>query len=349
MPTQDKGKKAKKKGGKADPAQSAEIEGECSTSQDQAEQQEIFRDNLNNENIEEYLPNYQAEWFSMVIKNQVKRHIPDHLKQQQTDLENVIDKKFESMQREFHKWTIDIEVKLKTAFNLELAEVKKRLNEMEEDSAKKQRRIERLEYTINQKDVKINKLKTTIDDLEQKHYMREVQIVGIPESSSDEEDAKKVLNLAKSKMGQKLKKSDVEGIHRLGKKSEKKTRDVIIKFKEQNVRDAFYLNRKKLIIKNDAKNSIYINDHLTHHRQSLLYAARQLYKAKKVSAAWSQNGNVLVRKSENDSAKQITNHDDLNEYNRKFDDSRYDEDTALTAGSTDGSEGTISHLSDYSY
>ena len=167
--------------------------------------------------------------------------------------------------------------------------------------------------------------------------------------TSDEEDTKKVLNLAKSKMGQKLKKSDVEGIHRLGKKSEKKTRDVIVKFKEQNVRDTFYLNRKKLILKNDTKNSIYINDHLTHHRQSLLYAARQLYKAKKVSAAWAQNGNVLIRKSENDPAKQITNHDDLNEYNRRPGDSRYDEDMTLTGGSTDGSEDTISQLSDYSY
>ncbi len=245
--------------------------------------------------------------------------------------------------------SIDIEGRLKTAFNLQIAEVKKKLNDVEEDNAKKQRRIERLEYTINQKEAKINKLNTTIDELEQKHYAKEMQIVGVPESESDEEDIKKVLNLAKAKMGQKLKKTDVEDIHRLGKKSEKKTRNVIVKFKEKNVRDAFYLNRKKLIRTNDTKNSIYINDHLTHYRQSLLYCARQLCKAKKISAAWSQHGNVLIRKSENDSVIQITSHDDLSEYNRGSDFSGYDEDMTITGGSTNDSDEAISHLSDYSY
>ncbi len=41
-------------------------------------------------------------------------------------------------------------------------------------------------------------------------------------------------------------------------------------------------------------------------------------------------------------AKQITSHDDLIEYNRRSDDSRYDEDMTLTGGSTDSSEETIS-------
>ncbi len=180
--------------------------------------------------------------------------------------------------------------------------------------------------------------------------MNEVQIVGISESSSDEEDMKKVLNLAKSKMGQKLKKSDVERIHRLGKKSEKKTRDVMIKFREKTVRDAFYQNRKKLIIKNDIKNSIYINDHLTHYRKGLLYSARQLCKAKKITAAWAQEGNVLVRKSEDDSIKQIKSHEDLEEFNNKgFEHSRSDDDERTFTGSTDLSDEGISHLSDYSY
>ena len=346
MPIQDKGKKAKKKGGKADPAQSAEIEGESSTSQLQTEQQEIFRDNLNNENIEEYLPNYQAEWFSMVIKNQVKRHIPEYLRQQTLDLEKMVQKKWESIQLEIQKLSIE---KLKTDFRNELTEVTRRLDELDEDNRKKQRRIERLEYTINQKDAKINQLKTTIDDLEQKQYMNEVQIVGIPESSSDEEDMKRVLNLAKAKMGQKLKKCDVEHIHRLGKKAEKKTRDVLIKFKDKTVRDAFYQNRKKLIMKNDTKNSIYINDHLTHYRKGLLYSARQLCKANKVTAAWSQEGNVLVRKPEDDSIKQIKSYEDLVEFNNKeFEYSRSDEERTFT-GSTDLSEEMSSHLSDYSY
>ncbi len=259
MPTKDKGKKGKKKERKIESAQTAEEEGECSTSQAQAELQNTLQENVNNENIDEYLPNYQAEWFSMVIKNQVKRHIPEYLRHQQLDLEKVVEEKYESMQQQNNA----LRKEIAEAFNKELAVVKKRLEEVEEDNSKKQRRLERLEYTISQKDAQINELKMTIDELEQKHYMRDVQIVGIPESINDEDDMKKVLNLAKSKMGHKLKKSDVEHIHRLGKKSEKKTRDVIVKFNEKTVRDAFYRNRKNLIVKNDPKNSIYVNDHLT--------------------------------------------------------------------------------------
>ncbi len=300
---------------------------------------------MNNENIEEYLPNYQAEWFAMVIKAQVKRHIPEHLQQQKLDLEKLVENKLESMQQENNKRCRETEEKLKSE---ELAEVKKRLDQLEEDNKKKQRRIERLEYTINQKDAKIKELKLTMDEMEQQQYMKEVQIVGIKESDSDEEDLTNFLKMAKSKMGQKLKKSDVEHIHRLGKKSEKKSRDVIVKFKEKLVRDTFYQNRKKLIIMNDIKNSFYINDHLTHHRKGLLYSARQLCKAKKVTAAWSQQGNVLVRKSENDAIKQIKSYEDLEEFNSGvFMYSRSDEETDSVSTICD--EEVISHLSDYSY
>ncbi len=343
--------KKKYKGGGVNAVQTEEGEGESSASRVQEEQEIAFQDHLNNENIEEYLPNYQAEWFSMVIKAQVKKHIPEFLQQQQLDLEKMFEKKWESMQQENSKLHIEIEEKLKLAFSKENAVVKKRLDEVEEDNRKKQRRIERLEYMINQRDAKIKELKMSIDELEQQHYMKEVQIVGIQESESDEEDLKRFLNMAKAKMGQKLKKTDVEHIHRLGKKSEKKSRDVIIKFKEKTVRDTFYQNRKKLIIKNDTKNSIYVNDHLTHYRKGLLYSARQLCKAKKVTAAWSQQGNILVRKSDNDSIKQIKSYEDLEEFNnRGYKYSRSDEETMDTDSTvTVCDEELISHLGDDSY
>ncbi len=341
--------KGKKKSSTPEPEAGGETEDKPSTSQAGEEQEIAFQDYLNNENIEEYLPNYQAEWFSMVIKSQVKRHIPDYLKQQQLDLQKLVENKLESMRQENSKRCREIEEKLKSDFSKELAEVKKRLEEVEEDNRKKQRRIERLEYTINQKDAKIKELKMTVDEMEQQQYKKEVQIVGIKESDTDEEDLTTFLKMAKSKMGQKLKKSDVEHIHRLGKKSEKKSRDVIVKFKEKSVRDTFYQNRKKLIIMNDTRNSVYINDHLTHYRKGLLYSARQLCKAKKVTAAWSQQGNVLIRKSENEAIKQIKSYEDLEEFNNgAYKYSRSDEETVDSA-CTVSDEEVISHLSDYSY
>ncbi len=76
--------------------------------------------------------------------------------------------------------------------------------------------------------------------------------------------------------------------------------------------------------------------------------ARQLCKAKKVTAAWSQQGNVLVRKSEDDAIKQIKSYEDLEEFNnRVFKYSRSDEETDSVSTVCD--EEVISHLSDYSY
>ncbi len=56
---------------------------------------------------------------------------------------------------------------------------------------------------------------------------------------------------------------------------------------------------------------MYINDKLTHRRQSLLYAARNLVKSKKMFAAWAQHGNILVRKKEDSKSIEVKDHSGL--------------------------------------
>ncbi len=83
-----------------------------------------------------------------------------------------------------------------------------------------------------------------------------------------------------------------------------------------------------------------MNDRLTEHRQNVLYAARKLVKARKIFAAWSQNGNILIRKTENSKIIQVDDHDNL----RKIIDDQ------LLASTEEGTYSeAISHLSDYSY
>ena len=86
--------------------------------------------------------------------------------------------------------------------------------------------------------------------------------------------------------------------------------------------------------------NIYLNDRLTEHRQNVLYAARKLVKAQKIFAAWSQSGNILIRKTENSRIIQVEDHDNL----RKI----IDDQLLASSGGGSYSE-TISHLSDYSY
>ncbi len=47
-----------------------------------------------------YMPKSQLEWFAIIIKNQVKRALPEFLKEHQRELENNFDRKLESLQAE---------------------------------------------------------------------------------------------------------------------------------------------------------------------------------------------------------------------------------------------------------
>ena len=199
---------------------------------------------------------------------------------------------------------------------------------------------------------KISELVVTIDSIAQKEFTNDVQVVGLGESPSSEEDMKKVVKMAKEKMGMKLKKTDVKSIHRLGKMSPHKAmpRDLVIRFKDQTTRDEFHNNRKKMATSKLSQQNIYINDRLTTLRKGLFFEARKLYKARKLFATWTQKGNVLVRVKENDAVIQINNYDDLQRLRdtklRRYDTS--EQNSSLHSSHTDEPDVT-SHLSDYDF
>ena len=197
-----------------------------------------------------------------------------------------------------------------------------------------------MEYLLQKKDEKINELYMKCDQLEQHQYRRDVQVVGLAESSCEEEDLKKILKMSKDKLGLKLKASDLEEVHRLGKKRANKPRDMILRFKEKGKRETFYQNRKKVTENSDTSKRIYINDRLTTYRSGLFYSARKLVKSKKLHMTWSQKGNILVRKCEDGDITQVMTHKDLN--------SLKDQPTEYSSYG-DLSSDVITHLSDYDY
>ncbi len=66
-------------------------------------------------------------------------------------------------------------------------------------------------------------------------------------------------------------------------------------FPSKEMRDNIYNQRKKWIKPGNPSCSVYS---LMLHRQQLFFSARKLVKARKIYAAWSQQGNVLVKKEE---------------------------------------------------
>ncbi len=255
------------------------------------EQQQKPQEDSDTENVDDLLPKPQAEWFAMVIKNQVKRHIPEYLRRQQAELEEMVDKKFEFLKQENNKLKEELELAKSEIDKLKWAK-------------------DGINRTLSKRNNEIEHLKQIIDNVDQKQRETRVRISGIAEEEGEDLE-KKILKLAKNSLGlKKLKSSDIQVSHRSGKRKQMKTRDVIVQFTDKPTKDNFQQNKKKLLNKNDEQKRIYINDDLTEYRLKLLYDARQLVKRRKLKAAWSQYGNIMVLKTDN-TLKAVFNYEDL--------------------------------------
>ncbi len=185
------------------------------------------------------------------------------------------------------------------------------VDNLKETTKKRDRAIERLQWD-NQCRIEENEnLRIKLDQLEQYRYEKNLRIVGMPDTESTEDDEKKnIVKFAKDVLKLKLKTNDITEIQRMGKKSTTKpSRDLIVKFKKKATCDSFYKERKRTPESTSPK--VYINEHITSYRSNLFYAARKLVKSKKLHSAWSQHGNILIRKDESDQPKQIYSHKDL--------------------------------------
>ena len=278
-----------------------------------------------------FMTNDQVLWFRNIIRAQGK---------------DILKELFDEKRRKLNE---ENEV-LKQQLTHRLDQFKRdELADLKTENQRLLRRIERLELEGSKKSKKILELQIDLDKMEQKQYENDVQIVGLKEANNEEEDLKKILKVSRETMGCKIKKSDIKTIHRLGKKSSDKSRDVIVQFAELSTRQKFYQNRKKTAPHKETSRNIYINDRLTNYRKGLFFSSRKLLKSKKLYAAWTQNGNVLIRKTENGIIKEVRSHEALAEYMDKF-------RLTLSGTSDDSNSGTgiseedlISHLSDYSY
>ncbi len=207
----------------------------------------------------------------------------------------------------------DFETKV-TNMQLEIQDLKKAIKTRD-------RSIEKLEWEKQCQDKQIQQLNTKIDQLEQQQYHHDVKIIGLDDTEcGEEEEREKLIKFASETLDMRLKSSDIVQLQRLGKRSEiKPTRSLVVRFKKLSTRQDFYQRRKKTFINVDPKKNVYINDRVTNHRSNLLYAARKLVKTKKIHSAWTQHGNVMIRKTETDSPEEILLHEDLTQFKDEHD------------------------------
>ncbi len=278
--------------------------------------------------LEQSLSHESLTWMRHVIRVQARDVVKSILKQ-------------EKESKAAHEKNISNEMAI------QLDELRKKLHDIQQEvetlrteNAKQRRQIERLEHVNFEKQSSINKMKTALDEIAQQKQALSMQIVGFAENKDECDDIKKLTKVLKEKAGVKVKPTDIIEMRRLGRRNDAKKRNIIVRFKDKDTRQKIYKERSKFITPGSPTKSIYFNDALTQHRQQLLYAARQLVKSKKLYVAWSQDGNILVRKGENTKIVQVHDYDDLRIIKAESEETESEENRDETASE-------LTHLSGY--
>jgi len=112
-----------------------------------------------------------------------------------------------------------------------------------------------------------------------------------------------VLGFITSVLGVPLSPADISVAHRLRKqKAGLSHAPLIVRFTNRRARNAVFAARKKL---SSYVPATFINEHLTKDRASLFYEARKLVKSKKLTGAWSYNGDIFIKLSDTPDSRPI--------------------------------------------
>lgn len=166
----------------------------------------------------------------------------------------------------------------------------------------------------NDHEIKIGKLQAGMrrteygqDALEQYTRRENLRITGLPEVEDESTDTliESVKSLGEA-IAVNISDSDVSAIHRLGRRTQNKCRQVIVRFTNRNVRNRFLAARKKLKDSERFKR-IYMSEDLTQLRFKLLHIVKD---CDEVKAAFTRDGKIHATVKDG-SKVVIDNPDDL--------------------------------------
>ena len=151
------------------------------------------------------------------------------------------------------------------------------------DVVKKQ--MEPLDEKISTLQANVAKLQQQQDDLEQYGRRWNLLFHGIHENDN-ENCEQKVRLLCEEKLKLKLPPGAVQRAHRIGSKKAERSRPIIVRFTDYNVKRSVYKNKRQL-----KGTRLLITENLTPPRQALY---KQVRDCKSVSASWTNDGNIFV-------------------------------------------------------
>jgi len=151
--------------------------------------------------------------------------------------------------------------------------------------------VKKLKEKVITLEKRIEDLELRVDEQDQYQRRTSATISGVSETSNENTDDV-VLEVARE-IGVDLEPQDISRSHRLPSKT-KPVKDIVVRFISYNKRRMFYRNRTKLKNSSRFKN-VYINDHLTRHRQHLLFECRKAKRNEQIIDTWTSDGKILVK------------------------------------------------------
>lgn len=143
---------------------------------------------------------------------------------------------------------------------------------------------------VRQLEQRVDKAEKAVDSQEQYSRRNCLRISGIVEAPGENTDGI-ILAVAKD-LNVPIQIGDIDRSHRVGKPAA--CRKILVKFTTYRARQQLYSERRNLS-KREAGKNVYINEDLTMARSKLLYDARNLVRAKKISSAYSSDGRIFIK------------------------------------------------------
>ncbi|XP_052755752.1 uncharacterized protein LOC128201797 [Galleria mellonella] len=193
-----------------------------------------------------------------------------------------------------------------------------RLSEVENHMTRTDQRLKLLEEReaeVASLQCQVHTLQDQLSNQAQAALRNEIELVGIPETSS--ENLSQIATVLATKIGVVLNETDVDWVTRVGLKRAPGTgkslpRPIVIRCVRRGKRDEILragksrknLSTQDLPIKADVQ-KIFINERLTSEKRKLFRESRSRASNAGYKYCWTQNGNVFIRKREGSSAIQI--------------------------------------------
>lgn len=153
----------------------------------------------------------------------------------------------------------------------------------------------------------VNYLLEVTNDLEQYSKNYDLEIAGVPTYPS--EDCPKICKSLCQVVGYNLEDADIDACHRLRKSkyatgppniilrlTRKNTKQIILKLRKE--KGSLHLQDLNIAeLKQEGRNQLYINEHLTGYNKKILARARTLKREGKLASVWSTWGKIFVQKT----------------------------------------------------